>query len=129
MARPTDYNPEIAETLCDLLSDGISLRAICRRDEMPAKATVFKWLGVHPEFVDQYTRALEARADSLTDDILDIADNEALDVNRSRLMVDTRKWIASKLKPKKYGDKVEQTLKGDPDAPVAMSITSVDAQL
>lgn len=75
--------------------------------------------------MDQYARAKEESADSLADEILDIADNATNDwmkrnhgeddpgwvangenIQRSRVRIDTRKWIASKLKPKKYGDKM-----------------------
>lgn len=91
---------------------------------MPDAATVFRWLRTKPEFCEQYTRAKDESADALVEDMLDIADEATNDwmeihdkdnvgyrlngeaINRSRLRVDTRKWIASKLKPKKYGDKV-----------------------
>lgn len=93
---------------------------------MPCAATVFNWLRRHKEFVEQYEKAKEEQADALAEDILDIADDGTNDwmerevgegegntgwklngehVQRSRLRVDARKWIASKLKPKKYGDK------------------------
>lgn len=94
---------------------------------MPAKSTVFKWLRTYQSFADQYARAKEESADALADEMTDIADDGSNDwmerhdkegksigwaengeaINRSRLRVDTRKWIASKLKPKKYGDRVE----------------------
>ena len=71
---------------------------------MPAASTVFLWLAKHPEFSDQYGKAREAQADALSDECLDIAASEP-DVARARLMIDTRKWFASKMKPKKYGDR------------------------
>jgi len=79
---------------------------------MPNKATVFRWLGAHPEFRDQYARARESQADSYVDDIADIADlAKPEDVAVARLRVDARKWAAGKLRPKVYGDKldIEQT--------------------
>jgi hypothetical protein len=59
MARPTDYTPELGDQICELLADGMSLRAICQADDMPHRATVFRWLaraGLE-EFRDQYARA------------------------------------------------------------------------
>ena len=126
MGRPSDYSPEIADLICERIADGISLREICRTEDMPSKAAVFRWLAAHAEFRDQYARAREAQADALADELLDIADDGDNDwmerkgedgqslgwrengeaIQRSRLRVDTRKWIASKLKPKKYGDKL-----------------------
>lgn len=87
---------------------------------MPSVQTVFSWMRKHPEFLEQYARAKEESADALADEILDIADDSTNDtvetedgvrvnhenIQRARLRVDTRKWIASKLKPKKYGDKL-----------------------
>lgn len=127
IGRPSGYTKEIGDEICERLSDGESLRAICRDDHMPSKAAVFRWLYVNQTFRDQYARAKEEQADSLADDILDIADdgrndtyvddegNKKVDfdvIQRSRLRVDARKWIASKLKPKVYGDRIQQEISG-----------------
>jgi len=127
MARPSDYTQEIADTICERLADGESLRAICSEDEMPNKATVFRWLSKHTEFSDQYARARDEQAETLFDEILDIADDGRNDwierqddeggnmgwrengeaLRRSQLRIDARKWMAGKLKPKKYSDKLQ----------------------
>ncbi len=119
--RPSSYTQEIADEICALLADGKSLKKICEMDNMPSKATVFNWLAKNEAFLDNYTRAREAQADTLADEICDIADDGTNDylsdengrkvvnqevIARSRLRVEARKWIASKLKPKKYGDRV-----------------------
>jgi hypothetical protein len=105
--RPTDYSPELTARICERLAIGESLRSICRDDEMPSMASIFLWLGKHPEFSEQYTRAREAQAEAHADRIVEIADDDTLDPNHKRIMVDARKWVASKLKPKRYGDKAE----------------------
>jgi hypothetical protein len=111
MARPTDYTQETADEICSLLAEGRSLRSILRdNDDMPGMTSVFKWLRIHEEFAKQYAQAKLEAADAMADEIQDIADNLTGDVQRDRLRVDTRKWIASKLKPKKYGDKVDATI-------------------
>lgn len=132
MARPTDYCEEMAGAICQRIAEGESLRAICRDDEMPALSTVFRWLTLHGEFSDQYARAREEQAEALADEIVEIADEEcttiradkhgsrddgesgdvevvfdATAVARNRLRVEARKWVASKLKPKKYGDRTQ----------------------
>jgi len=90
---------------------------------MPAISTVYLWLGKHQPFVEQYTRAKSDAADAMSEDILDISDDKDIDPNHKRIMVDTRKWLASKLKPKRYGDKL--ALGGDADAgPVVVSWAS-----
>ncbi len=136
MGRPSEFTQEIADRICEGIADGKSLRSICLAEDMPNKATVFRWLAAHTAFSDQYARAREAQADTLADELTDIADDSARDfiqtengpaynaehVNRSRLRVDTRKWIASKLKPKKYGEKVQQELSGPSGGPIEAKI-------
>lgn len=111
--RPTDYTPELTARICERLAVGESLRSICRDDEMPSMASIFLWLSKHPEFSEQYARAREAQAESHADRIVEIADDDTIDPNHKRIMVDARKWVASKLKPKRYGDKAEVEHKGD----------------
>jgi hypothetical protein len=147
--RPTDYNQEIADKICEAISDGQSLREICKTDDMPCKATVFRWLGLHKEFSDQYARAREEQAEALADDIVSIADNagnplliddvpllkdgepvmyaDASAVAHARLKVDARKWVASKLKPKKYGDKIDVDAKHS--GTIVFHLTEADADL
>jgi hypothetical protein len=137
--RPSTYSEATASLICERIADGESLRAICRDEAMPAKSTVFKWLSEERAFSDQYARAREAQADTMADEILEIADETAFDsieseggglkpdsewIARSRLRVDARKWLASKMAPKKYGDKI--THAGDPDAPVALVLNGSD---
>lgn len=132
MARPTDYATAVADNVCERLADGESLKSICSDEGMPSRSTVFRWLGVHKEFRDMYARAREEQAELLADEIVGISDEEvtmvradkhgvkdddgngnaevvfdATAVARNRLRVDARKWVAAKLKPKKYGDKLQ----------------------
>jgi len=133
MGRPSEYAEEVALTICARLADGESLRKICSDDDMPNRATVFRWLAAHESFSDQYARAREAQADTLADEIVDIADDGQGDtyidadgkertnqdvIARSRLRVDARKWVAAKLKPKKYGERVTQELTGEGGGPI-----------
>ncbi len=146
MARPTDYSLELVDRICARLAQGESMRSVARDEEMPALSTIFKWLREHKEFSEQYAIAKEESADALVDDILDIADNQVeqplivdglpvqvdgklvmvkdnVSVNHAKLRVDTRKWAASKLKPKKYGDKVTQELTGKDGGPIESTVT------
>lgn len=105
--RPTDYGDEVVDLICSRLAVGESLNRICKDADMPAMSTVFGWLSKHPEFLEKYTRAREAQAESHADQLVEIADNPDIDANHKRIMVDARKWVASKLKPKRYGDKLD----------------------
>ena len=136
MGRPSDFTPEIANEICERLIGGESLRGICIDDHLPDARTVHRWLVVNDEFRQQYAHAREAQAETLFDDILEIADDARNDwmvrrgeddagwvangenLQRSRLRVDARKWMASKLAPKKYGDKVALTGGDETDTPI-----------
>lgn len=120
---PEGYDQETADTICEKLSDGVSLRAICREDGMPSTSTVCKWLGKSTEFAEQYARARELQADALFDDILDIADKgeKGLEtIDERRLQIDARKWMAGKLKGK-YSDKVKHVGGDEGDNPIAFT--------
>lgn len=112
MARPTKYTEKLAAEICERIMNGESLRSIVQDDHMPNRSSVHKWLAEIQEFSDQYAKAKDNQADTLADEIMYIADT-ADDVQKARLQVDTRKWIASKLKPKKYGEKVDVTSDGE----------------
>lgn len=105
MARPTDYNADIAAEICARIALGESLRRICAEETMPCQRSVYIWLGKYPEFMQQYALAREDQAETHADEMLEIADDVTEEPNSRRIRIDTRKWIASKLKPKKYGDK------------------------
>ena len=122
IGAPSKYTERLADSICERLADGESLKAICAGKGMPSRTTVFRWLADNPAFRDMYTRAREEQADALADEIVSIADEaeavvkhdgedvslslDATAVARNRLRVDARKWVAAKLKPRKYGDKV-----------------------
>ncbi len=111
--RPSLYSDKLAAKICRRLAEGESLRAICADKAMPGLSTVMGWLfdGKHEGFPEQYARARESQAELRADEITDIADgvehgaSEA--VQAARLRIDARKWIAAKLLPKRYGDKLD----------------------
>lgn len=125
VGRPSSYSPKIAAEICGEIVKGKSLRTICAADGMPRTSTIFVWLNAYPEFKEQYARSKEEQAEAFIEEMHDIADDGTNDwmevhdkdgacigyklngehVQRSKLRIDTRKWVASKLKPKKYGDK------------------------
>ena len=91
---------------------------------MPQLSTVMAWLFRKDEaregFVEQYQRAREAQAEVLADGLIELSDppkgdqpDDNVAVNRSRLRVDTRKWVAARLLPRRYGDRVEHAHTGN----------------
>lgn len=106
--RPCTFTQEMADHICSEMASGRSLRSICDDEGMPERRTVFRWLSKNDEFRHQYARAQEDRAAALAEDILEIADEGSEgDTQRAKLRVDTRKWLMSKMAPKKYGDRTE----------------------
>lgn len=134
--RPSTYTPEVAATICARLEAGESLRAICASDDMPARTTVRGWVIQDIEgFADRYASARDAGLEEMAEDLLEIADDAAQDVAmtekgpvvdhehiaRSRLRVDTRKWLLSKRLPKAYGDKSAVEVSGPGGGPVQLT--------
>lgn len=130
--RPELWSQDLADQFCGLIAIGYSLRTACREEAMPSPSTVYRWIRQHEGFREQYARACEDRVDAMSEDILDIADDGSNDfmeverkdgstyevvnseaLQRSRLRVDTRKWLMAKVKPKKYGDKLDLTSDGE----------------
>lgn len=122
--RSTTYTEEIAAVICERIAEGESLRSICRDETMPPQRTVFDWLASNEEFSQQYARAREAQADCYADEIVSISDKGSGDAQRDRLRVDARKWVASKLKPRKYGDRVIAEHSGPDGGPIETRETS-----
>ncbi len=131
--RPSAFSQAIADRICEQLADGESLRNICLVEGMPHKATVYRWLEGNEAFRDQYTRAREQQADHYAAEIIEIADDGTNDtyetedgrelvdhevVARSKLRVDARKWAASKLAPKKYGERTQLEHTGKDGGPM-----------
>uniref|UniRef100_A0A973WQG6 Terminase small subunit protein n=2 Tax=Bradyrhizobium quebecense TaxID=2748629 RepID=A0A973WQG6_9BRAD len=141
MGRPTDFNPELATLICARMAEGESLRSICRDEEMPGLSTVFLWLSKDKAFVEQYARAIDARSTVMEEEILQISDDASGDViegedgsvkvnaefvARSRLKVDTRKWLMARMSPKKYGDKLTTEVTGADGGPIKQEISRIE---
>lgn len=133
MAAPIIWEGErkknAIKIILERMANEESVRTILNKDRdkkvLPSRALFHKWLLNDTELTDQYARATELRADNIFDEILEIADDASNDftekqgkdgevfevfnaehVQRSRLRIDTRKWMLGKMNPKKYGDKV-----------------------
>ena len=120
------YSDEVGEAICVRLIEGESLREICEDPDLPSQRTVYRWLAVERTFWQLYARAREAQMDRWSDEIEEIADDASNDYNertgkdgevervldpeavqRSKLRIDTRKWVMSKLAARRYGDKID----------------------
>ena len=106
--RPNLYTRPLANKICALIADNRSLRTICKKPELPSMGTVLTWLRDKPDFLTQYARARSEQAEAIYEDIGDIeADLRAgvIDPNTARVLIDSHKWRAGKMRPKKYGER------------------------
>lgn len=146
VGRPSLYSTKLASELLARMVEGpMSLRRVCEADDMPDMRTFFRWLDAHPEFRQQYARALEERTEVHREDLLEIADDarndwmERLDkdgkpigwvvngehIQRSKLRSDNRKWIMERMSPKKYGTKVDVNHDATPGGALAGLLAKV----
>lgn len=123
-----DYQKRIVEIVCGVVSEStLGIRRICdglrEKDKtFPAARTIRTWIDENPEFAALYARAKQVQLHNLADQIIEISDDDSQDeiftdegkrllnaefVQRSKLRVDSRKWLLSKLMPKVYGDRIE----------------------
>lgn len=116
VARPEEYTPEIAATLCARISTGMSLRSVCEMEDMPCTSTFYFWLPKHPTLSEQYAHAKQCSADSDADKLDRMAEEvlepDGIEPQRVKVAADIMKWSMSKKQPKKYGDKIQQEVSG-----------------
>ena len=130
--RPSKFTPKLIETICRRIAEGESVRSICRGDDMPSKSSVMSRLNDDEDFRSHYILARDLQADHFAEEIIEIADDATNDfmererqdgsaeavfdhehVQRSKLRVDARKWLAARMAPKKYGDRTALEHSGD----------------
>jgi len=123
MAYSQEEIDKIFNNIIFRIENGEPLRRILTDEGMPSTQTFYVWLEDSEDKSKRYAGACDIRAEVIFEDILNIADDVSKDylkrdgvevvnqeaIQRSRLRVDARKWVVSKLNPKKYGDKVDVT--------------------
>ena len=145
--KQTCYTDEHADEICERLSLGETLASICRDPRMPPRTSVLEWVRRdRAGFADRYARARDRQLEHWADELIEIADDGRNDwmrrnecdnpgwqlngehVQRSRLRADTRKWLLSKLRPDKYGDRVENRTTINLADPIAELLGQIAAQ-
>jgi hypothetical protein len=121
MGRPSTYTPELGREIGEAIASselGL-IHLVNANPHWPDRATIFKWRTLHKDFGDIYMRAKEEQCEVVVEYMQEVMsephkweDPETgvckIDVPMLRLKMDTMKWHASKLKPKKFGDAVQQ---------------------
>lgn len=144
--RPTSYTQELADRICRTIATStLGTKKLCAmHDWMPCHETIYEWLFDYKYFVDQYKAAKVKQGELLAEETLDIADDASNDIRlsqtgdevvnaefvaRSKLRVDTRKWMVSKLLPKLYGDVSKVDLLQDENASLREEMAKLRADL
>ena len=125
MAYSEKDKTKIINDICNRVAKGEALRNVLMEKDMPDSSTFYRWVDDSEEKSLQYAHARQERNDKIFEDMLIIADDQEEDIiivqgnemtnhnviNRSKLRIDTRKWMLGKLDSKKYGDKIDVTSK------------------
>jgi terminase small subunit-like protein len=110
MGRPSIYDEGLGEAICDALADGMSLNEICKVEGMPNRRTVQRWADSDAVFAAKCERAREAHADHVNDRMASIENDVLSGVtppDAARVAISSMQWRASKMAPKRYGDKLD----------------------
>ena len=136
----TIVTQENIDTLCDSVVMGMTVREACELEGMPSPNAIYLAVSRNEDWANQYARAREAQLVKWEDDIVEISDNGTNDwmerngvasvngehIQRSKLRVDTRKWVMAKRRPKKYGDRVSQEISGPDGQPIQSQMVNAD---
>jgi hypothetical protein len=127
VGRPSKYSPELADRICEYLMNGRDLLDICNDEDMPGRATVYRWLREHPDFDTQYARAREALADYEMHKLKEMAENcTEANVNSTRVKLNHFQWRVMKIAPRLYGERVQAEVTGANGGPIEMRAVTVD---
>jgi hypothetical protein len=110
MSRPSTYSEPIATAILAAMMEGKSLRQVCDGKNMPNRATVYRWMEADADFAAKCAHARLVQADVLADEMADIEDRTLagdVDAAVARVVLSSKQWRASKMSPKKYGDRLE----------------------
>jgi hypothetical protein len=138
-SKPVPVPQDLAEEIVRRISDGETLRSICRSEHMPTWRAIYDWMEKDPLFAARIARARELGEDAISQECMDIADDTTGDevltengprpntefIQRSKLRIETRLKLLAKWNPKKWGDKVDLNHGVQPENPLAELFTKV----
>lgn len=106
--RPSPYAEGVLDAICARMVSGESIRQICDDRDMPSRTAVLQACAANEEFAASIARARELQQDAIADEIVDMADMATVEDHQVvKLRIWARQWRASKLHPKKYGDRIQ----------------------
>ena len=116
---------QLIDTILDRLSGGETLRQILLTPGYPTRQSFLRLVdpAAHPLLADRYARARRDGLDVQAEQLIEVAQDDKRDPNARRVEIDARKWLLSKMRPDKYGDRVTQEVTGPAGAPLQLGIT------
>lgn len=106
--RPPTFTLDLMHEYCERLSNGELAIEISREEGMPSLSTVFRWKEEHPEFRQTYARARAMQAQACAERaVISGRAAQADDAAAARVRMDADKWLAARLDPANYADKVQ----------------------
>ena len=146
-AISTEWLPVIDQILAAIATTPKSLESICKElESAPTARTVYTWLTQDDDFLQRYARAKEQQLQVLADQMVELSDQDRIcekvtikadgsrevvildQVERTKLQIETRKWLLAKLNPKKYGDKQQVEHSGELNVQLAERIAKARAR-
>jgi hypothetical protein len=104
------------------MCEGEALTRICEESHLPSVGTFMRHIYDTQELREEYELALRIRADTWADQVVSLADAATpADAQVARLRVDTRKWVAARLIPHRYGDRQAIEVSGPEGGPITFA--------
>lgn len=129
VGRPSKFSLQLADHICEEMINGRDLVDICTDEDMPSRASVYRWLRENPLFETQYAHAREALADLEMNNLKKLADaTTEANVNSSRVKLNHYQWRVMKIAPRLYGDKVRTELTGADGGAIQIKSSTIDAR-
>jgi len=127
--RPSTYDQQVADRICELMAEGNDMGTICEMAGMPSRSTVSRWAAARPDFAEQCARAREALADFELDRLKRIAEEcTEENVNSTRVKLNHYQWRLMKIAPRRYGDRVQTEITGPNGGPMQVQALTIDAR-
>lgn len=128
VGRLSLFTEELADSICERIANGESLRQIGGTNGMPIESTIHRWIIQDPDFASKYARARERQGDLMDEEQMVLKhklESGEVDPAAGRVILGILQWRAAKLAPKKYGDKLDIQHSGN----VEVTDASLDARI
>lgn len=118
MAVSDKYTPALADEICERISQGETLRSICRDEGVPAFQRIYEWMARDSEFAERFAKARDVGFDAIAQECMEIADSKDEDAQSRKVRIWARLELLKKWDPKRYGELIKQQHSGPNGGPL-----------